>query len=141
MLNFHSDVRSKFANHDSRLTTLEEKIDSVSSSDHAIDSHARECINRVEQQMIFLSISLSSKAQASSSVNQQSSKLDPRITTDQSCTMIAGGFPEQGFESECTKWSLAEIQKLCNCQPTRAYVKGAFRKLLCFKFDNMQVCG
>ena len=103
MFTFHNDVQSKFANHDSRLTTLEGKIDSVSSSDHAIDSHARKCINRVEQQMKFLSISLSSKGQATTSINQQSSKLDPRITTYQLCTMIVGGFPEQGSEAECTK--------------------------------------
>ena len=132
MFSFQSDIQSKFANHDSRLTTLEEKIDSVSSSDHAIDSHARECINRVEQQMKLLSISLTRKSQATSSVNQQSSKLDPRITTEQSCTMIVSGFPEQGSEAECTKWCLAKTQKLCNYQPTSSYVNGAFRKLFWF---------
>ena len=49
--------------------------------------------------------------------------------------MIVGNFPEQGSEAECTKWCL----KFCNCQLTHSYVKGAFRKLLRFKFDNMQV--
>ena len=62
MFSFENEVQGKFANHDSRLTSLEEKIDSVSSSDHAIDSHTSECINRVEQQLKRLSISLSSKA-------------------------------------------------------------------------------
>ena len=80
---------------------------SVSSSDHAIDSHARKCINRVEQQMNLLFIRLSHKAQGISSVNQKSSKLDPRITADQSCTMIGGSFPDKVFEAECTKWYLA----------------------------------
>ena len=70
MFNFQNDVQSKSANHDSLLTIFEEKIDSVSSSDHAIDSHARECINRIEQQIKLLSISLSSKAQATSLANQ-----------------------------------------------------------------------
>ena len=89
--------------------------------------------------MKFASINLSSEAQATSSGNQQSSKLDPRITTGQSCTIIVGGFPEHGSGAKCAKRCLAEIQKLCNCQPTRSYVKGAFRKLQWFKFDNMQV--
>ena len=83
---FKHHVHSKCQQQDQRMTLLEEKLAS-SSNDHAIDAHARECINRVEQQRKLLSIGIASGSQSSNSrdaVRDENTRGDARISSLQS---------------------------------------------------------
>ena len=90
-------------------------------------------MNTIEQQIKLLSITLATKSQSSVSHQQgPSAQSDPRISSDQACTMIVGLFPDSGSEIEYTKWCIAEIAKLNTPQQIRSHIKGSFRNLLWF---------
>ena len=102
-----SGVDQSFKDYDTRLSSVEAQI--LLFQSRAIDSQARESIQRVEQQLQLLSISISEGTRGSNKARPSHVHKDARVSEEQSLTVVISNLDDESTEVHCTSWMKKQI--------------------------------
>ena len=143
---FHHDVHTRFQAHDVRMNAIEHQLANFTTAqaNKSVDIHARESISRIEQQMKFLSISISSGSKSSNARDSKcdsanNTHADDRVSSEQLYTLRIGRLHIESGEDVCSKMVSKEIIALCHCTLTEIHSKGQFKGILWAKFESSSI--